>query len=80
MSGKPVKQLSLLQLRNELGPAAPDPRVDYNMVLRLSTMKRQRAGTCMDFLPAKVENSNKRKCFVCNGQTQLNCAGGRCGI
>ena len=34
----------------------------------------------MDFLPAKVENSNKRKCFVCNGQTQLNCAGGRCGI
>ena len=25
----------------------------------------------MDFLPAKVENSNKRKCFVCNGQTQF---------
>ena len=79
-SGKPVSRLSKLQLRNEMGPVAPDPAIDYSVVLRSNKLKRKRAGECMDFLPTKVSKNRKRKCFVCNKQTQFHCGGARCQI
>ena len=75
---KHVSRLSKLQLRNEMGPVAPDPEVDYSVALRNDKLKRKRAHECMDFVPTKVGREQKRKCFVCGRTTLFYCAGGRC--
>ena len=63
-SRKPVSRLSKLQLRNEMGPAAPDPAVNYSVYLGSGKLKRKRASECMDMVPTKVRKDQKRRCFV----------------
>ena len=70
-----VSRLTKIQLRNEMGPVAPDPAIDYTVKLRNVNLKRERAGKCIDFMPTKVEKRNRRKCFVCSSLTQFYCKG-----
>ena len=51
-SGKPVKNCTPLELRNELGPAAADPNFDLGKYTR-SEKSRLRASQCMDFMVRK---------------------------
>ena len=80
-TNKPLSELSILQIRNELGQVASEADVNYNYnTVKNETLKRERAGSCMDMLPTKVANNKSRKCFVCGGQTQFFCDGGRCKV
>ena len=78
-SGKPVKNCTPLELRNDLGPAAADPNFDLGKHT-LSEKSRLRASQCMDFMVRKSTHTRRRKCVLCGVLTPYSCEGGRCNV
>ena len=79
-TGKPIKDLSCLKIRNEFGPVKPDPDVDPTKRVNSVDVRKSRAAICMDFRPEKVEKSRRARCLMCGRWTQFYCTGARCKV
>ena len=79
-TGKPIKDLSCLEIRNEFGPIKRDPDVDPAKRVNSVDARKSRASICMDLRPAKVEKSKRSRCLMCMRWTQFYCTGARCKV
>ena len=95
-TGKPIKELSLAEIRLELGPVKNNPKIFGPGVGGRIYAKTQlrRAAKCMAYDPVFVDKeTNKRdvdgnivraaerkECALCYTRTPFRCMGGECGV